>query len=419
MFEETSRNRQSASSITVQNPIRIVNAFFRASSFFADFGAPAAPVRRPVRLRRSEKCAFFSIVSPFKKIRKNSIFTLRARPICCTIWRKGNKGCPTFFSIAVFRCFCASFDRFSPIRAKWNAERKSAVFHPSFSPPGTPTIATLSCTVLGITFFLLLQAVLLSIPIYFVFGYLRRTPGLRAPFYILILLFLQWGIASLCRMEELERVFATLSEYIPLLLIVAFQPELRRIFQEVGHTANTRKKRDEKQHVGASEQLIHALKELSGQKIGSIIVLERKESLERYTTTGVRFTEPLPIMWEVIGSLFYPGAPVHDGGIIIRNSLIYYGGCVFPLAEGAQSRESFGTRHRAAIGLSENQDAVVLVTSEENGTVSVACNGDLYRGLEEAEYAAIVRACLDQVFPETPVKNQRLQAFFRHIKETA
>ncbi|MGN0844623.1 MAG: diadenylate cyclase [Kiritimatiellia bacterium] len=230
---------------------------------------------------------------------------------------------------------------------------------------------------------------------------------------------MQWGIAYLFQLEELERVLAMLSKIIPLLLIVAFQPEIRRIFQEVGHNANTRKKKDDKPQVGASEQLIHSLKELSGQKIGSIIVLERKESLERYTTTGVRFSEPLPVMWEVIGSLFYPGAPVHDGGIIIRNSLIYYGGCVFPLAEGAQSRESFGTRHRAAIGLSENQDAVVLVTSEENGTVSIACNGELYRGLEEAEYAAIVRACLDQVFPETPIKNQRLQAFFRHIKETA
>ena len=192
MFKETSRKRQSASPTTVQNPIRIVNAFFRASAFFRRFGAPARLSGAPSGCEGRKNAPFSPSFSPFKKIRKNSIFTLRARPICCTIWRKGHKGCPPFFSIAVFRCFCASFDRFSPIRAKWDAERKSAVFHPSFSPPGTPTIATLSCTVLGITFLLLLQAVLLSIPIYFVFGYLRRTPGLRAPFYILILLFLQF-----------------------------------------------------------------------------------------------------------------------------------------------------------------------------------------------------------------------------------
>lgn len=100
MFEETSRNRQSASSITVQNPIRIVNAFFRASSFFADFGAPAAPVRRPVRLRRSEKCAFFSVVPPpSKKSGKIRFSPCAHARFAVRFGEKGTKGAPRSFRL--------------------------------------------------------------------------------------------------------------------------------------------------------------------------------------------------------------------------------------------------------------------------------------------------------------------------------
>lgn len=171
-------------------------------------------------------------------------------------------------------------------------------------------------------------------------------------------------------------------------IIVVFQPELRRMLEHVGRTKITNlsvfsSNRDDNEQLQmkkmkAIDSVVSACDYLSKRKIGALIVFERKTKLGEIIKTGtVIDSEPSR---ELLGNIFFPNSPLHDGALIIREGKLYAAGCFLPLSENYQISKDLGTRHRAALGISENSDAVVVVVSEETGLITIANDGKIERG---------------------------------------
>ena len=160
--------------------------------------------------------------------------------------------------------------------------------------------------------------------------------------------------------------------------MVAFQPEIRRALIQIGQTSFFRGRLDEVE--GLVEELTESVGYLSRNRIGALVAVERSVGLTSFMETGT------PVDAEVsanlLNSIFHPGGALHDMGVVISSQRVASAGCQFPLAESDDVDPSLGSRHRAALGLAQESDAVILVVSEETGRVSVACEGQLYLGLE-------------------------------------
>src|SRR5215469_4337340 len=153
-------------------------------------------------------------------------------------------------------------------------------------------------------------------------------------------------------------------------IVVLFQPELRRILDQVGrigHLASPLSSFNPQLFNRSVGEAIRAAEKLAQRKVGALIAFEREVGLEDYAATGIRINGELSS--EFLQSIFYPNSPLHDGAVIVRGNTILAAGCLLPLADEAQVRERLGTRHRAAIGLSLASDALVLVVSEETGGI--------------------------------------------------
>lgn len=159
--------------------------------------------------------------------------------------------------------------------------------------------------------------------------------------------------------------------------LIIFQPELRRGLARIGQNPLFQFFLKEEEVI---EEIAQAAIILSKKKIGGLIALEREVGLRLYVESGVRLDSK--VSSELITTIFMPNAPLHDGGIIIEGGRIVAAGCLFPLSQEPRISKTLGTRHRAAIGLTEETDAVVIVISEETGTVSIAIGGKLTRELD-------------------------------------
>lgn len=164
---------------------------------------------------------------------------------------------------------------------------------------------------------------------------------------------------------------------------VVFQPELRRALERLGRTGLFLS-RPRRSSTGASRliiELISTCNRLSQQRHGAIIILEDQTELGETLETGVRIHARVET--ELLLTIFYPGTPLHDGAVVIHDDVIEAAACVLPLTQRHLSDTSLGTRHRAAIGITEETDALALIVSEETGTISAARNGRLARRLDE------------------------------------
>jgi len=165
--------------------------------------------------------------------------------------------------------------------------------------------------------------------------------------------------------------------------VILFQPELRRALDQVGRLGPVRSLLG--QHASADTQrsvdeVIRVAASLSERKTGALVVFERETGLENIAATGVRIDGEVTA--EMLATIFMPGTSLHDGAVIIRNARLIAAGCVLPLAETIPGVGRMGTRHRAAVGLTLQSDAVVLIVSEETGLISVAREGRITRGLD-------------------------------------
>ena len=165
-------------------------------------------------------------------------------------------------------------------------------------------------------------------------------------------------------------------------VVVIFQPELRRGLEYLGRSkfSNVLSEVDKEEAKYMVGQLVEAIDSMSVSRTGALIVIEREISLSDIVETGTVIDAVISA--QMVGNIFYEGAPLHDGALIIRGNRLYAAGCVLPLTQNKNLNKELGTRHRAGIGITENSDALVIIVSEETGIISVAQNGKLTRFLD-------------------------------------
>ncbi|WP_119674118.1 diadenylate cyclase CdaA [Deinococcus sp. RM] len=188
-----------------------------------------------------------------------------------------------------------------------------------------------------------------------------------------------WVAAQLLNLTTLSYLLGRAGTVGIFALIVLFQPELRAVLERVGRPRG----RDTGAGGAALQDLARAMERLAERKTGALIAIERRTPLGEYAATGVSLDALVSVPF--LEALFARNAPLHDGGVIIQGSRVIAAGCLFPLQSSDGTYRRYGTRHRAAIGLSELTDAVVLVVSEERGSMRVALGGRLGPDLTGAE----------------------------------
>jgi diadenylate cyclase len=214
---------------------------------------------------------------------------------------------------------------------------------------------------------------------------LRLVRGTQATQVIvgLVVLGFMGLIATQLHLILLGWLFQNAAPIAVLAIVVLFQPEIRRILDQVGrigHLGRPLSAFNPQLFNRSIGEAIRAAERLAQRRVGALVAFERDVGLEDYAATGVRINGDLSA--EFLQSIFVPNSPLHDGAVIVRGTTILAAGCLLPLADEAQVRERLGTRHRAAIGLSLASDALVLVVSEETGGMSVVENGRITRDLD-------------------------------------
>ena len=164
-------------------------------------------------------------------------------------------------------------------------------------------------------------------------------------------------------------------------IIVFFKPELRRILEQLGRTNIISRTNSISKESDTINEVVQASLSLSRQKIGALIVFERKTGINEIIQTGTNLNAD--VSRELLINIFIPNTPLHDGAVVIRRNYIKAAACFLPLTENKNLNKELGTRHRAALGITEKSDSLSLVVSEETGNISIAINGKLYRDLNE------------------------------------
>lgn len=179
-----------------------------------------------------------------------------------------------------------------------------------------------------------------------------------------------------------------------IMLIVLFQPELRRALEQMGRTTFTsgligsNNDKNAKMAEHNTEEMVHALTNLSRRKVGALIVMEQQTGLKDIVASGT--TLDAEISSQLIENIFEPNTPLHDGAVVMHNGRITAAACFLPLSENSSISKELGTRHRAALGISESTDAVVLIVSEETGIISMAREGKLTRYLDSKTLSSLL-----------------------------
>jgi diadenylate cyclase len=220
---------------------------------------------------------------------------------------------------------------------------------------------------------------LLAIPIYALLRFLRGTRAFAAIVGIAIVIVLAFILSQQLDLAVIEWLLTKVPSLIAITLIIIFQPELRRFFAEIGVNPQRLLASDDKAGAETVEILIEAAMRMAATRTGALIAIERSIGMRSYIESGVPLNAQLSA--DLLQTVFDTKTPLHDGGIVIKDSIIVAAGCVFPLSEMRLER-ALGTRHRAAIGITEETDCVALVVSEERGWVSLAHRGVLVENLE-------------------------------------
>jgi diadenylate cyclase len=248
------------------------------------------------------------------------------------------------------------------------------------------------------------QIAIIAAVLYHLLVFLRGTRSAQMLLGIGALALLLIGMTYVFRFDVLGWLLSALSVYLAVGIVIVFQPEIRRALAMLGGRSlfgHAVAKAD------VAAKLAGVVETLSVQRVGALIAIEGEVALKSFIESGVYLDAPL--VPELLASLFFPHTPLHDGGAIIRVDRILAASCVFPLAQRADL-SGLGTRHRAAIGLSEETDAVVIVVSEETGRVSLVHEGRIYRNLKQPRLLRYLHVLL----PE----GRRNELVFRRTIET-
>ncbi len=248
---------------------------------------------------------------------------------------------------------------------------------------------------------------LLSLVLYFIYRLIRGSRAWKLLVGLLVLFFVSI-MAGMFKMNGLNFIFGNFQELGILAILILFQPEIRMALEKVGGTPITgimnisTEPRDLATINAEIDALCTAVTDLSREKVGALIVLERSTNLGEYIKSGVYVDAA--ISPHILRNLFFNKAPLHDGAVIIRNSRICAAGCFLPLSTKEDINKDLGTRHRAAIGVTEVSDAVVIIVSEETGTVSVSVGGNLERNYN---YSTLKQALTSLLITPTLAENAK------------
>jgi len=190
----------------------------------------------------------------------------------------------------------------------------------------------------------------------------------------------------------LTRLLTYLFAFFLIFVVIIFQPELREGLIHLGKRHIFYVEPQREQIEKTLREIVSAVGVLSRKKHGALIAIKREIGLKRYIESGIVLNADLTS--ELLQNIFYPLAPLHDGGAILEGVRIAAAACLFPLSDNPGLERALGMRHRAAVGLSENSDALVIIVSEENGNVSLAINGQLTRNLTANDLLTILKGQL-------------------------
>lgn len=225
------------------------------------------------------------------------------------------------------------------------------------------------------------ELILIGFVVYWVVNFLRGTRGarmLRGVALVLIVLYLIVKlVADTFHLERIAFLYDKFVAFVLIATVVVFQPELRRAFMRLGETRLFRGWSN--QLAEEIDALVEASSFLSRRKIGALVAIERDVGLGGVAENGTRLNADLSA--ELLETIFWPNSPLHDLGVIVSQGKVSYAGVQFPLAESGELEKELGSRHRAAVGMSQESDAIVLVVSEETGDISIAERGQLIRKL--------------------------------------
>ena len=268
-----------------------------------------------------------------------------------------------------------------------------------------PTIKVMDIVDILVVAFLIYKVIMMG----------RSTSAARIAKSVLIILILA-GVTQLLNMYLLNYILDKILEIGLVALIVVFQPELRRMLEKLG-SKNVREilsvKEEQREIDRVIEQTVQACEIMAKERTGVLIVFERSIPLLEYQKSGT--VVDACVSSELLRNLFFTKASLHDGAVIIRNDRIAAAGCVLPLTENHNISSDLGTRHRAGIGISEVSDAVVVIVSEETGTISVAISGMLKRHLAPQ---TLEKLLLNELAPQREEKTRNpLKLLRRKQKE--
>lgn len=221
-----------------------------------------------------------------------------------------------------------------------------------------------------------LEILILALGIYYASRFVRGTRGWPVVVGFVVLLLVLTAVTTLLDLKVLRWLLGSASVFIAVGALVIFQPELRRMLGELGNLPLFVTTHEQRENI---EVIIQTVERLADMKIGALIAIEQSIQLQEAVESGIVVDcEATPEMLETI---FFPNNAIHDGGVIIKGDRITHAACIFPLTQQLDLNKTLGTRHRAAIGLSEETDAPIVVVSEETGMISHVYKGQMVRGV--------------------------------------
>ncbi|MBQ3065592.1 MAG: diadenylate cyclase CdaA [Clostridia bacterium] len=255
----------------------------------------------------------------------------------------------------------------------------------------------------------ILDIALLSIILFYAYGFIRERRAGKLALGI-VLLFIIMVLSDIFNMYVTRYLLQNIFQVGIIVIIVLFQPELRSALEKIGgepirSIRGIGEQKDNAETLIMIREVCDAMEDLAEEKTGALLVFERTTKLGDIVKTGTVINADVSSF--LLKNIFFNKAPLHDGATIISNNRIHSSGCFLPLSLNENIMKDLGTRHRAGIGMSENSDAVVVIVSEETGTISIAVDGKLSRGFDKKTLSAQLESLLlsDNIYKK--IKNRK------------
>ena len=223
-----------------------------------------------------------------------------------------------------------------------------------------------------------IDILIVTLLLYRLFSLMRGTRAVHM-FFGLIVLFVLSVIAQWVHLIAVNWLISSLRTVWVIAFVIIFQPELRRALAMLGQNPLLSRFVHMRES-GAIPEIVKSVQDLSEKRIGALIVLEKDQGLKNFEETGTPIDARVTA--ELIGTIFTPSSPLHDGAVFIQGDRVVAAGCTLPLSQDQRVAPALGMRHRAALGLSEESDALIIVVSEESGSIAYASDGKLHRGVD-------------------------------------